>query len=43
MRRPLPRQEELSEVKAILEQIPNFLAGDPEATIYHVSSSKPWG
>lgn len=39
----LGRQEELPEVKRVLEILPQCLAADPEATIYEVASSAPWG
>ena len=42
-RAALERQEALPEVKHIIDQLPEFLAAEPEATIYHVSSSEPWG
>jgi quinol monooxygenase YgiN len=42
-RAALDRQEALPEVKHIIEQLPAFLAAAPEATIYNVSSSEPWG
>jgi quinol monooxygenase YgiN len=37
------RQESLPAVQKIIGQLPEFLAGNPEATIYNVSSSEPWG
>lgn len=42
-RAALERQESLPEVKSIINQLPEFLAAEPEATIYNVSSSQPWG
>jgi quinol monooxygenase YgiN len=42
-RAALERQEALPEVKHIIDQLPEFLAAEPEATIYNVSSSEPWG
>jgi quinol monooxygenase YgiN len=42
-RAALTRQEELAEVKAALAMMPDCLAGAPEATVYEVSSSQPWG
>ena len=42
-RAALERQESLPEVKNIISQLPDFLAAEPEATIYNVSSSEPWG
>jgi quinol monooxygenase YgiN len=42
-RAALERQESLPAVQKIIGQLPEFLAGDPEATIYNVSSSEPWG
>lgn len=39
----LARQETLPQVKKVIELLPEVLAGEPEATIYHVSSSEPWG
>ena len=42
-RAALERQESLPEVKNIINQLPDFLAAEPEATIYDVSSSQPWG
>jgi len=42
-RAALERQESLSEVKNIINLLPEFLAKEPEATIYNVSSSQPWG
>ena len=42
-RAALERQESLSQVKNIINQLPELLAAPPEATIYNVSSSQPWG
>jgi quinol monooxygenase YgiN len=42
-REALDRQESLPEVKKVIEQLPDLLASEPEATIYFVSSSEPWG
>lgn len=42
-RAALERQEALVEVQAVIALLPNVLAEDPEATIYNVSSSEPWG
>jgi quinol monooxygenase YgiN len=42
-RAALDRQESLPAVQKIIGQLPEFLAGNPEATIYNVSSSEPWG
>jgi quinol monooxygenase YgiN len=42
-RAALERQESLPAVQKIIGLLPEFLAGDPEATIYNVSSSEPWG
>lgn len=39
----LDRQEALPEVKATIDLLGKVLAGAPEATIFHVSSSEPWG
>lgn len=39
----LARQESLPEVKAVIDLLPESLAADPEATVYNVSSSEPWG
>jgi quinol monooxygenase YgiN len=37
------RQETLPQVKKVIDLLPEVLAGEPEATIYHISSSEPWG
>lgn len=42
-RAALERQESLPEVKNVIELLPDVLATEPEATIYNVSSSEPWG
>jgi quinol monooxygenase YgiN len=42
-RAALDRQESLPEVKKVIELLPDLLAGEPEATIFSVSSSEPWG
>ena len=42
-RAALERQEALPEVQKVIALLPSVLAGDPEATIYNVSSSEPWG
>jgi quinol monooxygenase YgiN len=39
----LVRQESLPEVQRVIALLPSVLAADPEATIYNVSSSEPWG
>ena len=39
----LERQESLPEVKKTLGVLEESLATEPEATIFHVSSSEPWG
>jgi quinol monooxygenase YgiN len=39
----LDRQEALPEVAKALGVLEASLAAEPEATIYHVSSSEPWG
>lgn len=39
----LERQESLPEVKTTMALLEKILAGAPEATIFHVSSSEPWG
>jgi quinol monooxygenase YgiN len=41
-RAALDRQESLPEVAKALEVFERFLAAEPEATIFHVSSSEPW-
>ncbi len=42
-RTALERQESLAEVQKVIALLPEVLAGDPEATIYDVASSQPWG
>lgn len=42
-RAALARQEALPEVQKVIALLPTVLAGDPEATIYNVASSEPWG
>jgi quinol monooxygenase YgiN len=42
-RAALDRQEALPEVGAALGVLDDALADAPEATIFHVSSSEPWG
>lgn len=39
----LERQESLPEVAETLAILEQSLAAEPEATIFHVSSSTPWG
>ncbi len=39
----LDRQEAQPEVKKVLDLLPNVIAAEPEAIIYNVSSSQPWG
>jgi len=39
----LERQESLPEVAKTLAVLEESLAAEPEATIFHVSSSEPWG
>lgn len=39
----LERQEALPEVQRVIDLLPDVLAAEPEATIYSISSSKPWG
>ncbi len=39
----LARQESLPEVGRTLAVLEESLAAEPEATIFHVSSSEPWG
>jgi len=39
----LERQESLPEVAKTLGILEQSLAAEPEATIFHVSSSVPWG
>lgn len=42
-RSALERQETLPEVAAVLGMMEECLADDPEATIFEVASSEPWG
>jgi len=42
-RAALERQEALPEVAKALGILEESLVGEPEATIFHVSSSEPWG
>jgi quinol monooxygenase YgiN len=42
-RAALERQESLPEVAKTLGILEESLAAEPEATIFHVSSSEPWG
>ena len=42
-RMALERQESLPEVAKTLGLLEESLAAEPEATIFHVSSSEPWG
>lgn len=42
-RAALDKQEAQQEVKKVLELLPNVVAAEPEATIYNVASSEPWG
>lgn len=39
----LERQESLPEVGKTLAVLEESLAAEPEATVFHVSSSEPWG
>jgi len=39
----LERQESLPQVTKTLAVLEESLAAEPEATIFHVSSSQPWG
>jgi len=39
----LERQESLAETKKAISLLGEVAAGSPEATIFHVSSSEPWG
>jgi quinol monooxygenase YgiN len=41
-RAALERQESLAEVQKIVGLLGEIVAGEPEATIFHVSSSEPW-
>lgn len=42
-RAALERQETLPEVQNVIALLPGVLAAEPEATVYNVSSSEPWG
>lgn len=42
-RAALERQESLREVAKTLEIVEGSVAAEPEATVFHVSSSEPWG
>jgi len=42
-RSALARQEALKEVQRVITLLPDVLAEAPEATVYNVSSSEPWG
>lgn len=42
-RASLDKQEALPEVQKTIKLRGDVLAGEPEATIFHVSSSEPWG
>ena len=42
-RAALDRQESLSVVQRTISLLEECLAAEPEATIFHVSSSEPWG
>lgn len=42
-RAAMDRQESLAEVQRVVALLPDVLAGEPEATVYHVASSEPWG
>lgn len=42
-RAALARQESLPVVQKTIGLLPEFLAVQPEATVYEVSSSEPWG
>ena len=42
-RAALDRQESLPEVAKTLGVLEGSLVAEPEATIFHVSSSEPWG
>ena len=39
----LERQESLLEVQKVIGMLGDCVTGPPEATIFHVSSSEPWG
>ena len=42
-RTALERQESLPEVQKVIGLLEEFVAAEPEATIFHVSSSEPHG
>lgn len=42
-RAALDRQEALAEVQKTIALLGTVATGDPEATIFHVASSEPWG
>ena len=42
-RAALARQEALPEVASVLALLDESLASEPEATIFNVASSEPWG
>jgi len=42
-RAALERQESLPEVRRTLAVLQESLVAEPEATVFHVSSSEPWG
>jgi quinol monooxygenase YgiN len=42
-RAALDRQEQLPAVAVVLSLLPDSLAEEPQATIFYVSSSEPWG
>ena len=42
-RAALDRQEKLPQVQSVIAMLPDVLAAEPEATVYEVSSSHPWG
>ena len=42
-RMALARQESLPEVQKVMALLTDVLATEPEATVYNVSSSEPWG
>lgn len=39
----LERQESLAEVQKVIGGLEEMIAAPPEATIFNVSSSEPWG
>jgi quinol monooxygenase YgiN len=42
-RAALERQEALEQVQKTIGLLGELVAEDPEATIFHISSSEPWG